>query len=507
MNNNYIKVFFDRITSQYGRFSRLYKVFQTNKIKYMYDVGTGKVCQCSECEYDFLNELLQSESLDVAIDKNVSKYGDMFIDEISNLIEGIKTHHLLCAEKLKKFERKEKVVLEKAETNLQQITLELTECCNLACRYCIYGEENSDFREFGNRIMSWKVAKAAVDYALAHSKRKIAITFYGGEPLLNFELLKQIVEYTLENKGDKECTFSMTTNLTLLSKEIALYLSTIPQFSVVGSIDGNKEVHNQNRVDKNGKGSYDAAILGLKNIVEAFGERAKENIILSMVIDTPINDERLENIQDFFEQLTWFPKEIVKRISYVRPPSKREIARVKQLKEAYSEPIGEWSLKKQLEDGERVLFTNDFLEKGLLSIHNRILAKTPIQKYQLNGCCYPGSRRLYVSVDGNFSICERIGKAPILGNVFEGIKKEELLNEYHRKYIENSIGQCAECWAINLCEICFMECYDQMGFDLEKKNIACGRMKRSIERNLKAYFSILEDRPEIIEKLNTISVN
>ncbi len=125
-----------------------------------------------------------------------------------------------------------------------------------------------------------------------------------------------------------------------------------------------------------------------------------------MVIDTPINDERLENIQNFFEQLTWFPKEIVKRISYVRPPSKREIARVKQLKEVYSEPIGEWSLKKQLKDGERVLFTNDFLERGLLSIHNRILAKTPIQKYQLNGCCYPGSRRLYVSVDGNFSICE-----------------------------------------------------------------------------------------------------
>ena len=111
----------------------------------------------------------------------------------------------------------------------------------------------------------------------------------------------------------------------------------------------------------------------------------------------------------------------------------------------YSEPIGEWSLKKQLEDGERVLFTNDFLERGLLSIHNRILAKTPIQKYQLNGCCYPGSRRLYVSVDGNFSICEWIGKAPILGNVFEGIKKEELLNEYHRKYIEKSIVQCAEC--------------------------------------------------------------
>jgi hypothetical protein len=52
-----------------------------------------------------------------------------------------------------------------------------------------------------------------------------------------------------------------------------------------------------------------------------------------------------------------------------------------------------------------------------------------------------------------------------------------------------------------------MECYDQMGFDLEKNNIACGRMKRSIERNLKAYFSILEDRPEIIEKLNTISVS
>ena len=507
MDTNDIRDFFDSISSQYGSFSRLYKVFQTNKRKYIYDVGTGKVCECSEFEYDFLNELLQGENLEMTINNNTSKYGDIFIEEISNLIEGIKIHHLLCAEKLKKFERNEEMVLDKAKGDLQQITLELTESCNLACRYCIYGEENSDFRGFGNRMMSWDIAKAAIDYTLAHSKRNIAVTFYGGEPLLNFELLKQIVEYTLKNKGNKECTFSMTTNMTLLSMEVAHYLSIIPQFSIVGSLDGNKEAHNRNRVYKNGKGSYNAAILGLKNIVEAYGEKAKENIILSMVIDTPVDGESLENIQEFFEQLTWLPKEIVKRISYVRPPSAQEVAKVKQLKEVYSEPIGEWSLKKQLEEGERTLFTNDFLEKQLLSIHNRILTKTPIQKYQLNGCCYPGSRRLYVNVDGNFSVCERIGKAPIFGNVFEGIKKEELLNEYHRKYIEMSIAQCAECWALNLCEVCFMECYDQMGFNLDKKNIACGRMKRSIERNLKAYFSILEDRPTIIEKLNTISVS
>lgn len=508
MDKNEILTFFNNVVVEYGNFDRLFKLFQTDTKKYMYDVGTGKVCECSEIEYNFLKELVSNGNIETAIDTNINKYNVIFDSEIMNLKETIKQQQLLRAAKLTEFERQEDVIMNKIEGELQQITLELTESCNLACRYCIYGEENIDFRKFSNKVMNWEVARAAIDYALSHSDKKLAVTFYGGEPLLHYNLLKQSVEYVLKNKEEKECIFSMTTNLTLITNEMACYLAQVPEFSVVCSLDGNERMHNKNRVFKNGSGSYDRAIKGLKNLVEAYGDRAENNISLSMVMDTPVNDETMGITQEFFEQLSWLPEKIVKRISYIRPSSDKEMAALSQNSdEVYTEPIGDWSLNRQLDESADRAFTDDFLERMLLSIHNRILTKEPVQKYQLNGCCYPGSRRLYVSANGDFYICERIGKAPILGNVFEGVNKTVVLEEYHERYVKNSIPHCAECWAVNLCEMCFMECYDEAGFNKDKKNMACVRMKHTIERNLKAYFSLLEEKPEIIEKLNRISVS
>ena len=98
-------------------------------------------------------------------------------------------------------------------------------------------------------------------------KDEFYITFYGGEPLLNFNLLKQCIEYVKSLNLSNTIMYSMTTNLTLMTKEIADYLAGVPNFTVVCSIDGNKELHDEHRKGPDGCGSFERAMEGLKIFV------------------------------------------------------------------------------------------------------------------------------------------------------------------------------------------------------------------------------------------------
>ncbi len=99
-------------------------------------------------------------------------------------------------------------------------------------------------------------------------KNEFYITFYGGEPLLNFSLIKQCVEYVKTLNCSNTIMYSLTTNLTLMTQEIAEYLASVPNFTVVCSIDGNQELHDEHRKGLDGKGSFEYTMEGLKKISE-----------------------------------------------------------------------------------------------------------------------------------------------------------------------------------------------------------------------------------------------
>jgi uncharacterized protein len=164
--------------------------------------------------------------------------------------------------------------------------------------------------------MTWDTAKKAIDYGLAHSGKDFAVTFYGGEPLLRFDLLRQCVEYVKATAKEVNLSYSMTTNLVLMTPEIAGYLASVEGFSVVCSIDGPKEIHDANRLAINGNGSFDQAVRGLRYLVDAFGERAEDLISLSMVVASTGNQE-LDRIQDFIDSLGWLPPRVSKLVSHV----------------------------------------------------------------------------------------------------------------------------------------------------------------------------------------------
>ena len=156
--------------------------------------------------------------------------------------------------------------------NLKSMCLHIAHGCNLKCRYCFAGE--GEYHEKG--LMSFEVGKKAIDYLIASSgkRRNLEVDFFGGEPLLNFGVVKQIVAYarSLEEKYNKNFRFTLTTNALLLNDEITDFLNK-EMSNVVLSLDGRKEVNDHMRMKKDGSGSFDAIVPNIQRFVEKRGNK------------------------------------------------------------------------------------------------------------------------------------------------------------------------------------------------------------------------------------------
>lgn len=154
------------------------------------------------------------------------------------------------------------------EEPLSNISLNVAQVCNLSCVYC-YGVDG----EYGLKgKMNEETAKKSIDFLINESKdqKAISITFFGGEPLLNFPLVKKSVAYAKEQaeKNGKKITFSITTNGTKFSKEVNAFLNE-NKFSVMVSFDGDKETQDKNRPFRGGKGSYENTLPKIKEFLES----------------------------------------------------------------------------------------------------------------------------------------------------------------------------------------------------------------------------------------------
>lgn len=285
--------------------------------------------------------------------------------------------------------------------------------------------------------------------------------------------------------------------------------------SVLASIDGPEGIHDAYRVMSGGKGSFEKAIQGLKYLVEAFGERAKESIVINTVVCPPFSAKKLDAIKEFFEGLSWLPKEMVKKCDYVEYGSVRE----EDISMEYAgdgEFVGEeldgftldaiegWALTRDLEEQDPKSYVAGIVTDKLVRIHNRRQTQEPCKDLRRNGCCIPGNRRVYVKTDGKFLLCEKTGDAPDIGNVFEGADLEKIKKYYIEEYDEKSITRCNECWARNLCGLCYAACYEAEGIDMERKEKVCGAHRYATKGELISYYSILEEKPEVIEEIDAV---
>lgn len=481
--------------------------FKTSKSSYLFDTGTGKVVKLDDKSSVIINALF-----DDSISKN--DYQKIInCESAAYVVEFLEKENLLCNPNVKHFISLEEHAKE-SNLNCEQLIIELTGKCNLCCKYCIYNESYSGNRDFNTSDIDFKTAQKAIDYVYKHrSPDRLAITFYGGEPLIKFDVMKECIDYCLENLIDCNLSFSFTTNLTLMSTGIAEYLAQVPQLNIVLSLDGPKEIHNRARVYKNNQPTFDDALTGLKNLANAIKKyKNKTTIIINCVLMPPYTEERFNQINDFFESLEFLPPDTKVQATYPSPGTVPE-SYFKELQRDGIDALEdtcEWmSWAKKKANGKdflnkRLNIYSTPLESSLARIHNRTLFDKPMDIYSYNGCCLPGQRRLYLCTDGSYKVCERVGNSPIIGHVDYGINEKNIKKYYFTQYANKSIGDCSKCWAIHLCDICYADCYDENGMNIKNKRKLCGEVRDRYKSWLSQYYEILETNPDKIEEISKI---
>ena len=498
----------------YGYHGRLGKLFKTDKSNYFLDMGTGKVAKINENVFMLLSCIIEN-------DDPIEAYNKLEISEkekkdaVQEILDAIRDENIMSAPELMTMTGSGKTNLDEIISNgIENVTLEVTEQCNLRCKYCIYQDAHSEYRTFGKNNMEWSVAKKSIDYLKAHSKyaNHRNLGFYGGEPLMNFDIVRKSVAYVEEIFSDP-VDFAVTTNATMMTDEIADFLAE-NEFNVIVSLDGPKELHDANRVFVDGTGTFEKTIKGLKKVIQSYKKRSlKGKIGINIVVSGPDFNKDYEKIQYFLDNEEWFPNDLMILTSsvdhgphdsqYMIPQGKEDLVYMSEL----VEPDFEWDrIHRNDKKSKKGLFTDGVMDKGMLSIHKRLLLDKPVEQYGMNGCCVPGQRRIYVTTQGKFLMCEKVGNIPSIGDVDHGLDIEKIRKLYVNDFIDNAKNYCKDCWAVNLCSLCYVNCYDEKGVRMSYRHKSCRSERKYIEDNLIRYHSILENSPEQLIPYNDMEI-
>ena len=225
--------------------------YKNNGYNIVMDVCSGAIHVVDDVTYDVI-ALYEEKSLEEI--ENELSYSKEDIEEAYKEVTSLKEEGLLFTEDIYEDYIKE---VKSRKTVVKALCLHIAHDCNLACRYCFAEEgEYKGHRE----LMSAKVGKAALDFLVANSgnRHNLEVDFFGGEPTMNFGVVKEVVEYgrSLEEKHNKHFRFTLTTNGVLLNDEIMEFANK-EMDNVVLSVDGRKEIHDYMRPTRNGKPSYD----------------------------------------------------------------------------------------------------------------------------------------------------------------------------------------------------------------------------------------------------------
>lgn len=397
------------------------------------------------------------------------------------------------------------------KSSCEQIILELTEACNLRCGYCVYNEHHPEFRGFGNKNMSFEVAKRSIDYILEDYKReKFSLTFYGGEPLVNFDIMRKSILYTKEQYPNLKLHIAFTTNLTLLTEEMVEFFSSLDGDSVdiMCSLDGPKDLHDKYRRYINGKGSFCDTVKGFKLLLSKFYNKEKEKTIsINCVMAPPYSKEKLEKVNEFIYKELKTPSEIRCNYSYLDKGDmvfdfdQNEIIANNDQRKLESSPLEEWAVDDVFTAEDKKKYF-DIVSVDMSRVANRMKSEDGIiESTYLHGNCIPGQRRIYVTVGGDFKVCEKVGKAPNLGNYKTGYDFDKIYKLYVEDYAKHFQEICNDCWARPMCSICYERTMGEDGVIPHIEEMVCGGSRRIIKDLFVNYYRFFEKDRELLENL------
>lgn len=404
--------------------------------KFFMDISTGYFVETDNKAFDILSNLdsLSPSSKARLLSKPGYTYSGEEIEEVLQELDHLKKAGFFRPEAPEQETEIDQYLRRILKKKSSHITLSISQACNMSCKYC-YAEGGN----FGKEIllMSEETALRSVDYLFEKTKgvQDIGIIFFGGEPLLNFKVIKEAVRYSRElaKKTGQRVGYSLTTNGTIMNDEIIEFLCR-NRFGLKVSMDGPKDIQDDMRPLKSGKGSYDLVAENLKRLLKRRGH---------LSVRPTLNSHNLEmnRLAHFFEEFGFtrigfgiaegscFAKE-----DYDFGPEEFE--------KIFSEyEITAKEILDRLDRKENVPF-NPF-ENLLAEIHNR--RKTRVRCGLARGVST-------IAADGRIYPCHRyVGMdAFIIGNLETGIDKErayQVLKDYYK--VKQHCRQT--CWARHIC--------------------------------------------------------
>lgn len=436
---------------------------------FVYDVYSGALHMPDKLAYDALGLIQEDKSSKYIVKELSNEYEESDIAQTLDEIEKLKELNLLFTE----FDYS--TVKPLANDKVKAMCLHIAHDCNLRCKYCFAGKG-----AFGGSrsLMSFEVGKKALDFMLKNSKdaKTLEVDFFGGEPLMNFDVVKMLVAYgrKIEKDTDKEFRFTLTTNAYDMDDEIMDFLNR-EIYNVVISIDGREKVHDFMRPNNEGSGSHSTIIENAKRFVKKRGDK-------SYYIRGTYTHNNLDFAEDVkylaeqgFEELSIEPVVADGKVSYAL---KNED--LKEIKEEYEE-LAKWYL-----DYRKDTFVNFF--------HFMInLEDGPCLIKRLSGC---GAGFEYVAVtpEGDIYPCHQyVGMEEMkMATVDDDVIDADMAKVFAANNVVNK-PECQECWAQFWCGGgCGANAYKfngdlnkpyEMECELLKKRLECAMAIYSLEKD------------------------
>ncbi len=438
---------------------QIHKYYLNNRYIVL-DVNSGAVHVVDKIVYDIL-DYYKKESLEEISSRFSSIYGNKAVLDVYQEIMKLEEDGLLFSE-----ERQLGNISYNKDNIIKAMCLHVAHDCNLTCRYCFASQ--GDFK--GERsLMSLEVGKKALEFLVKNSgnRRNLEVDFFGGEPLMNFQVVKDLVSYgrQLEKEYNKNFRFTITTNGVLLDGDKIDFINENMD-NVVLSLDGRKEINDYMRKTINGDGSYDVILPKFKNMVEKRGDK-----------DYYIRGTFTNKNLDFSKDALHFYDEGFKKISIEPVVTSEDM----------DYALREEHLDRVLEEYEK--FSREYIrikkrDKDFYFFHFMIdLSQGPCILKRVTGCG-AGSEYLAVTPEGELYPCHQfVGEEEFkIGDIFKGIEDTHLRDRFKMANIFNK-EECRDCWAKYYCSGgCHANAYYthgnlmkpyRLGCEMEKKRIEC----------------------------------
>ena len=445
--------------------------YQLNGYNIVLDVYSGSVHVVDDLAYDVIS-MYEGHTADEIVSAMLEKYRDqpeVTEDEVREVLASVED--LKAKGKLFAPDAYEHLAFDFKERNtvIKALCLHVAHTCNLTCEYCFASQGKYQ----GERaLMSYEVGKQALDFLISHSgtRRNLEVDFFGGEPLMNWDVVKRLVAYGREQEKlhNKKFRFTLTTNGMLIDDDVIEFANK-EMHNVVLSLDGRKEVHDSLRKTASGKGSYDIIVPKFQKLVESRGGKG-------YYVRGTFTHNNVEFTKDLFHMADLGFTELSMEPVVCAP----------------DEPYALTEEDKQVLYDQYELLAKEMIRRkkagnGFTFYHYMIDLKAGPCVYKRISGCGSGTEYLAVTPWGELYPCHQFVGDPkySMGDVWKGVTNTALRDEFKLCNAYARPG-CRDCWARMYCSGgCAANAYHatgsikgvyEYGCDLFRKRIECAIM-------------------------------